>query len=137
MSEELNQLCLNRIDFKKYIDEIQAEIGITVKEVGIGSTEDEKEKGRDRLQAKLKILSQRLASELGLVGDYNIIFMLTLSMITTAWATFILKAKSLDQRRPAPERSVMGKMVECMSNSFKEIIAQAISYGEIYDKIKR
>ena len=124
---------LRRINFRTYIDEVQDEIGKTLEEVGKGETEEEREKGRDRLQALLRIQSKRLTSELGLSGDYNIIFMLTAGMVATAWATFILKAKSLDAKRPAKDRTVMGTFADCLADSFEEIIAQALAYGAIYD----
>ena len=128
---------LKRISFRTYIDEIQSEIGRIIREVGVGVTEEEREKGRNRLQAKVKELSKRLASELRLRGDPNIDFMLTSGMISTAWATFILKAKSLDPLRPKRDRIAMVAIADGMVDSFEEIIRQSISYGEIYDKIKK
>jgi len=136
MNQGLTDL-LKQINFRKYIDEVQAEIARIICKVGVGATEDEREEGRNRLQAKVKELSKGLTSELGLGGDYNILFMLTSGMISTAWATFILKAKSLDPRRPEQNRVAMAAIADGMMDSFKEIIKQAVSYGEIYNKIRQ
>jgi len=127
---------LRRINFPSYINEVQDEIGKTLEAIGKGETEEEREKGKDRLQALLRIQSNKFASELALGGDYNIIFMLTTGMLATAWATFILKAKSLDPRRPVEDRTVMGAYADCMAHSFEEIITQSRDYGAIYDKQK-
>jgi hypothetical protein len=124
---------VRRINFRSYINEVQDEIGKTLEAIGKGETEEEREKGRDRLQALLRIQSKKLASELGLGGDYNIVFMLTAGMLATAWATFILTAKSLDPRRPVEDRTVMGTYADRMADSFEEIITQSRAYGAIYD----
>ena len=123
-----------RIDFRKYIDEIQNTIAETAREVGIGKTKRERWRGKRRLARKIMDLSERLAAELGMGGDYNIVYMLTTGMITSAWATFILKAKSLDKRRPPEYRVAMRRMVEDMADAYDEILRQAVDYGKIYDK---
>jgi hypothetical protein len=127
---------VKRINFRSYINEVQDEIGKTLQAIGKGETEEEREKGRDRLQALLRIQSKKLASELELSGDYNIIFMLTTGMLATAWATFILKAKSLDLKRPVKDRTVMGAYADCNAHALEEIITQSRDYGAIYDKRK-
>ena len=132
MGEDLTAM-IGKINFPSYIDEVQNEIGKTLEAIGKGETEEEREKGRDRLQVLLRSQSKKLASELGLGGDYNIIFMLTAGMLTTAWATFILKAKSLDRRRPIEDRAVMATYADSMADTFREVITQSLAYGAIYD----
>lgn len=122
------------IDFRKYIDEIQNTIGLTAQEIGIGKTKHERDRGKRRLSKKIRELSDRLTLELGIYGDYNIAHMLTTGMVACAWSTFIVKAKSLDKRRPPEDRKVMARMVDDMTDAYEEVIRQAVNYGKIYDK---
>lgn len=122
------------VDFRTYIDEIQSTIAKTSWEIGIGHTKQERERGKRRLSHKLRELSDRLTGDLGMAGDYNIAYMFTAGMVASAWSTFILKAKSLDKRRPKEHRKTMAKIVEDMMDAYEEVIRQAVNYGKIYDK---
>jgi len=121
-------------DFRQYIDEIQDTIAKTSREIGIGHTKRERERGKRRLSRKIQELSDRLTLQLGIYGDYNIAHMLMTGMVAFAWSVFILKAKSLDKRRPQEDRKAMARMVEDMIDAYEEILKQAVDYGKIYDK---
>lgn len=122
------------IDFAAYIDGIQSAIGTISKEIGAGRDESEREEGRRRLMQALVPLSQRMTTELGLRGDYNISLVLGVGMLAAAWAAFILKAKSLDSRRLQEERDAMAVIVNELPLVFSEIFQQAIAYGSRYDQ---
>lgn len=122
------------IDFKPYIDSIQTTIKDISTAIGLETTTPEIERARLVLQLRLQRLSENLIGALGLRGDPNISFMLCQSFICCAWSTFIIKAKSVDKRRPCEDRKIMKEIVEGLEEAYREIIRQSTEYGKIYDR---
>jgi hypothetical protein len=87
----------------------------------------------DRLASKLVTMANSLAVELGMSGDPNITFMHCLSMISYAWTTFILEAKSKAEQRYPPEGlKYMKFLVDSNPDLFRKIHEQAVAYGDDY-----
>jgi len=123
------------VNFKPYIDSIQTTMKDIMTAIGLETTAPEVERARLVLQLRLQRLSENLIDNLGFRGDPNISFMLCQSLICCAWTVFIIKAKSMDRRRPREDRIAMKEIVEGLEETYREVIRQSMELGKTYDTI--
>jgi len=123
------------VNFKPYIDSIQTAIKDIMTAIGLETTAPEIERARLVLQLRLQRLSENLIDNLGFRGDPNISFMLCQSFICCAWTVFIIKAKSMDRRRPREDRIAMKEIVDGLEEAYQEVIRQSMEFGKAYDTV--
>ena len=119
---------------RPYVDELQEEITKILAEVGPGRTELEIQAGMSRLQALVGKQSKRLTSELGLGGDYMLLYMLTSGMISLAWSAFYLRRIMLDVKKPFDQRLEMIELQNSLGDAISSLLLSATSYAELYSE---
>ena len=131
MSESFESV-LERVNYAKYIDEIQAEARKAVEEIGPGRTPGEVEAIQERLQTLFRKQSAQLAKEVGLAGNQMVVFMTALSVLTTAWVSFALKRGTNDLSKSPEDRLAAIEMFDALGLALGNVIQSAGSYAERY-----
>lgn len=121
----------------EYIEKIEQAVRDIVAEYGpdfIVATNRERIGGNaDLLMPKILDLSDKLAKELSMRGDCNITFLHALSLISTAWYTFILEAKSRALKRYGKENCKgMGSLAKEYPKVLRDVFKSARRYGRDY-----
>jgi hypothetical protein len=123
-----------KVNVRPYVDELQEEIVKILKETRPGKTEIEMQAGMGRLHTLISKQSKRLAAELGLAGDYMLLFMLTSGMISLAWSAFYLRRILLDDRKPFDQRLELIELQNSLGEAISALLASATSYAELYSE---
>ena len=122
------------MNVRPYVDELQEEIVNILKEAGPGKTDIEMRAGMGRLQTLIAKQSKRLAAELGLAGDYMLLFMLTSGMISLAWSAFYLRRILLDDKKPFDQRLEMIELQNSLGEAISALLSSATTYAELYSE---
>jgi hypothetical protein len=131
MSESFETI-LSRVNYGKYIDEIQSELEKAIAEVGPGKTPKEIEGIQERLQAVIRRQSLQLAREVGFRGNHVMVFMTATSIIATAWVSYALRRETLDLTKSPEDRLGTIEMIEALDLALKRVIEAAGDYAERY-----
>ena len=134
MSESF-QSALRKVDYGKYIDEIQSELKRAMVDIGPGKTRGEVEAIQARLQECIRRQSMELARDLGFLGDRIMVFMLSTSIISTAWVAFALRRETSDLTKSPEDRLVLLEMFDALANALADVVQagsnQADRYGAL------
>jgi hypothetical protein len=133
MSESFETI-LSRVDYGKYIDEIQSELNKAFTEVGPGRTPKEVEGVQERLQAVIRRQSLQLAREVGFRGNHVMVFMTATSIIATAWVSFALRRETLDLSKSPEDRLGTVEMLGALDLALRRVIEAAGDYAENYEE---
>jgi hypothetical protein len=133
MSEALPK-AVDRLDAKKYIDQMQDELKKIARDVGSGRTPEEVEKAQTRLQNLLRKQSQEIAKELGLTGNHIFVFMIASTLLTTAWTSFYIRTQMDDISKPFEERIRLTDMLNSLELALGNVISAGTRYAEVYGK---
>lgn len=122
-------------DLSKIIDWIQWQIQNEIREEMKGGSEKSRDDFRIAICARLcdevgNFTEEHLSSG----DDPNLAFMWNLSAAVNGWLSFILKAKSMDNRRTKTDRARLHKACKRLKKCCLSIINYGFSYGEVYDK---
>ena len=125
---------VGRLELKKYIDQIQDELTSIVTEVGPGKTADEVERTRERLQGLIRKQSNQIAKEIGLAGNHVLVFMISSTIVTAAWASFYIKRQMNDLTKSFEERLALTDMLNSLQLALGNVIEAGTNYAEVYGK---
>ena len=131
MSESF-QSRLGRVDYGKYIDQIQDELKRAIADHGPGRTQGEIEAIQARIQECIRRQSLELAREVGSLGNQAFVFMLSNSIISTAWVAFTLKRETSDISTSPEDRLTLMEMFDALANALADVIQQGSEYADRY-----
>jgi len=123
---------LEKVDFGRYIDEIQEALRKAIAEVGPGRNPQEIEEVQQRLQALLRKQSTDLAKEAGLLGNQAMVFMLSSAIISTAWVSFALQRETSDLSKSPEDRLATIELFDALENALGSVIQAGAGYAERY-----
>jgi len=126
------QSALGKVDYGKYVDEIQNELKRAVTEIGPGRTQGEVEAIQARLQDRIRRQSMELAREVGFLGNQAMVFMLSNSIISTAWVAFTLRRETSDMTASPEDRLALMDMFDSLANVLAEVIQEGSRYADRY-----
>ncbi len=123
-----------KVDIRKYIDQMEEEMSNIAVEAGPGKTPQEVEAAQTRIQALLRKQSQELSKELGVSGSHVLVFMLSSTILTTAWLSFAIKRETLDMSKPFDRRITLTDMLNSLDLAIANIIAAGSNYADMSKK---
>ena len=129
---ETFQAALSRVDLGKYIDEIQEELRRAIADIGPGKTPGEVEAIQARIQELIRRQSMELAKEVGLHGNLAMTFLLSNSIITTAWVAFSLRREASDLSKSPEDRLAVLEMLDSLSNALAEVVQEGDTHADRY-----
>ncbi|MGD1054678.1 MAG: hypothetical protein ABR867_01160 [Nitrososphaerales archaeon] len=125
---------LGKVSLLKYVDELQDELSVILKEVGPGKTEAEMEEGKKRIEDLLRKQAASLAKETGVTGNYAFTFMLMSSILMTAWTSFTIKRTMIDTTRPFEERLRLEELLSSLPLALSAVISKSAEHADMYSK---
>jgi hypothetical protein len=131
MSESF-QSALEKVNYGKYIDQIQEELKMIIAQVGPGKNSKEVEATQERLQALIRTQSKELAKEVGFRGDHVTIFMTATAIIATAWVSFALRRETSDMSKSPEDRLANIEMFDALELALGKVIQAASGYADRY-----
>ena len=123
---------LSKVNYGKYIDEIQSELESAIAEAGPKRTAQELEAIQERLQGVIRRQSVQLAKEVGFRGNHMMVFMTATSILATAWVAFALRRETLDMSKSPEDRLGMIEVQDALELALKRVIEAAGDYAERY-----
>jgi hypothetical protein len=126
------QSALARVDLGKYIDQIQLELKRAIADIGPGRTPGEVEAIQSRIQELNRKQSMELAKELGFHGNQAMVFLLSNSIISTAWVAFTLRREAMDLSKSPEDRLAIMEMLDSLSNALADVIQEGNDYADRY-----
>ena len=131
MSETF-QSALARVGLGKYIDQIQNELKRAIADIGPGKTPGEVEAIQARIQDLIRRQSMELSKEIGFHGNQAMVFMLSNSIISTAWVAFSLRREASDLSKAPEDRLAVIEMLDSLSNAMADLIQEGSNYADRY-----
>ena len=131
MSETF-QSALARVDLGKYIDQIQEELNRAIADIGPGRTRGEVEAIQARIQELIRRQSMELAKEIGFHGNQAMVFMLSNSIISTAWVSFSLRREASDLTKAPEDRLAVIEMLDSLANALAAVVQEGNEHAETY-----
>jgi len=126
------QSALRKVDYGKYIDEIQSELKRAMVDIGPGKTRGEVEAIQARLQECIRRQSTELARDLGFLGDRIMVFMLSTSIISTAWVAFALRRETSDLTKSPEDRLALLEMFDALANALADVVQAGSNQADRY-----
>jgi len=131
MSETFRS-ALEKVDYGKYIDEIQDELRRAIADIGPGRTHQEIEAIHARLQELLRRQTTQLAKEVGFLGNQAMVFMLATSIIATAWVSFALQREASDLSKSPEDRLATIEVLDSLDSALQMVAREGSNYAERY-----
>jgi hypothetical protein len=135
MSEPFES-ALGKVNFGKYIDQIQDELRRAIEEIGPGKTPGEAEAIQSRLQTLIRKQSKDLAKEVGFAGNQSIVFMITTAIISTAWVSFALRRETSNLSKSPEDRLAVMEMFDALTNALGNVVKAGSDYADTYSEAK-
>jgi hypothetical protein len=126
------QAALEKVNYGKYINQIQDELRRAIAEVGPGRTPGEAEAIQTRLQTLLRRQSKEIAKEIGFAGNQAIAFMIATSIISTAWVSFALRRETLDLSKSPEDRLATLEMFDALGIALGSVVQAGSDYADKY-----
>ena len=126
------QSVVGGIDLAKYVDQIQDELRRAIADIGPGRTPGEVEAVQARLQDRIRLQSMELAKEAGFLGNQAMVFMLSNSIISTAWVAFSLRRETSDLAKSPEDRLALIEMLDALANALGDVVQEGINYADRY-----
>jgi len=126
------QAALAKVDLGKYIDQIQEELRRAIADIGPGRTRGEVEAIQARIQELIGRQSMELAKEVGFLGNQAMVFMLSNSIISTAWISFSLRREASDLTKSPEDRLAVLEMLDSLSSALADVIQQGTDHADRY-----
>jgi hypothetical protein len=130
LEDNINYLSI--IGIADYIQDIVADVN---KYVGPGATSRQRTRARSIIMLRVSDSAHYFSDSMKIRGDHNLFHMFGVSFVSAIWYAFILKAKSIDTRRPEKDRKEMSKSLKEYKKALIKAIDFAIEYGSVYDKM--
>jgi len=126
------QAALARVNLGKYIDQIQDELRRAIADIGPGKTPGEVEAIQARIQDLIRRQSVELAREVGFLGNQSMVFMLSNSIISTAWVAFSLRREASNLSKSPEDRLAVIEMLDSMANALADLVQEGSDYADRY-----
>jgi len=126
------QSAIRKVDYGKYIDQIQNELKRAAVDIGPGKTPGEVEAIQARLQDCIRRQSMELARELGFQGNQVMVFMLSNSIISTAWVAFAMRRETSDLAKSPEDRLALLEMFDALANALADVVQEGSNYADRY-----
>ena len=134
MSESF-QTALAKVNYGKYIDEIQAELRRATQEVAASKNPKDVEAIQGRVQALMRKQSAQLAKEVGFAGNQLVVFMMATSILSIAWVSFALRREASDLSKSPEDRLGTIEMLDALDLALGKVIDSASSYADRYSPV--
>ncbi|HEV2138986.1 MAG TPA: hypothetical protein VGR53_09090 [Nitrososphaerales archaeon] len=122
---------VEKINYGRYIDQIQEELHSAIAEVGPGKTPKDVESIQQRLQELMRKQAAELAKELGASGNHVIVFMIATAILSTAWISFALKKETSDLSKSPEDRLEMMEMLDALGSALGNVIVKAGNHADM------
>ncbi|MDA4126300.1 MAG: hypothetical protein OK452_03720 [Thaumarchaeota archaeon] len=122
---------VEKLNYGRYIDQIQEELSSSFAEVGPGKTPKEVETIQQRLQDLMRKQSADLAKELGVSGSHVLVFMTATAILSTAWISFALKKETSDLSKSPEDRLEMMEMFDALGLALGNVIVKAGNHADM------
>jgi hypothetical protein len=136
MSESF-QGALEKVNYGKYINQIQDELKRALADIGPGKTPGEIEATQVRLQELIRKQSKELAKEVGFTGSHVLVFMTAVAIIATAWVSFTLRRGTSDMSRAPEERLGTEELLNALDLALGSVIESATKFADTYPTQER
>jgi len=130
MSESFSS-AVEKVNYGKYIDEIQEELKKSLALVGGGKTPQEVEQTQFRLCELIRKQAKELAKEVGFSGNHVLVFMTSAAIITTAWVSYTLRRETSDIAKSPEDRLTLTEMLDSMDLALQKVIESAENYADM------
>jgi hypothetical protein len=130
--DESFQSALEKVNYGRYINQIQDELKRAMADIGTGKTPGEIERTQTRLEELLRKQAKELAREVGLTGSYVLVFMTAVAVIATAWVSFTLRRGTSDMSRSPEERLVTVELLDALNLALGQVIESATKFADTY-----
>jgi hypothetical protein len=130
--DESFQSALEKVNYGKYINQIQDELKRALADIGTGKTPGEIERTQARLEELIRKQAKELAREVGLTGSHVLVFMTGVAIIATAWVSFTLRRGTSDMSRSPEERLVTVQLLDALSLALGQVIESATRFADTY-----
>lgn len=131
MSDSL-QGALERVNYGKYINQIQDELKRALSDIGPGKTPGEVEATQTRLEELIRRQAKELAKDVGLSGSHVLVFMTAVAIISTAWVSFTLRRGTSDMARAPEERLATEELLDALEQALGRVIESATKLADTY-----
>ena len=121
---------VEKVNYGKYIDELQEELKKSLSLVGPGKTPQEAEQTQFRLCELIRKQAKDLAKEAGFSGNHVLVFMTAASIITTAWVSFTLRRETSDLAKSPEDRLTLMEMLDSMDLALQKVIEAAERHAD-------
>lgn len=126
------EAALSKVNYGRYIDEIQHELEAALADVGPKRTSQEVEAIQERVQRVVRKQSVQLAKEVGFQGNHVMVFMTATSILATAWVSFALQREALDLSKSPEDRLGTIEMSDALELALRRVIEAGKDYAERY-----
>jgi len=131
MSESF-QSALRKVNYGKYIEQIQEELKKAVANAGPGKSLQQAEAVQMKVQELIRRQSRELAKEVGFVGNNVMVFMTATAILATAWVSFMLRKETSDLSKSPEDRLATIEVLDALDLALGNVIASAINYADTY-----
>lgn len=131
MSESF-QAALAKVNLGKYIDQVQDELRRAIADIGPGKTPGEVQAIQARMQDLIRRQSMELAREVGFLGNQSMVFMLSNSIISTAWVAFSLRREASDLSKSPEDRLAVIEMLDSLAGAMADLVQEGSDYADRY-----
>ena len=122
---------VSKVNYGKYIDQIQEELKKVLTSVGPGKTPQEVDATQARLQELTRKLSKDLAREVGFSGNHVLVFMAATAIISTAWISYTLRKETSDLSKSPEDRLALMEMLDSLGLAMEKVIESSTTYADI------
>ena len=131
------QGALQRVNYGKYINQIQDELKHALDDIGPGKTPGEVEATQARLQELIRKQAREVARDVGLTGSHVLVFMTGVAIISTAWVSFALRRGTSDLARTPEERLATVELLDSLNLALGSVIESATRLADNYPAPER
>jgi len=122
---------VENVNYGKYIDQIDEELGKIMTQVGPGKTPQQMDLTQARLCDLIRKLSKDLAKELGLSGSHVLVFMIANSILSTSWISFALRRETSDLSKSPEDRLALVEMLDSLELALEKVINASESHADM------
>ena len=131
MSESFESV-LGRVNYAKYIKQIQDELSHIQPSVPTGKNGPDPAVFLERLQSLFRTQTKELAKEVGLTGSPVMVYMIATSILATAWVAFALRREASDLSKSPEDRLGTIQVLDSLGLALDRVIDSASSYADAY-----
>ena len=130
MSESFSA-AIGKVNYGRYIDEIEEELAKSTTLAGPGRTPQQVEAIQQGLCDLIRRQAKELAKEVGFSGSHVLVFMTATAIISTAWISFALRRETSDLSKSPEDRLSLVEMLDSLEIAFEKVISSAESYADM------